>query len=187
MSPPLPQLHHLPQDRGDEEHAEPRLAGLRHPGARPLQRRLRPVSAAVLQAAPLCALFPSSLWYPPAPGSPSAPWFPPDARPFEPPVPLGGSASRCLLSPVSDVAVATVDKNIPPKPAEKEEEEEGEKPPWRDRHQVDVCRAVLWGAGCDTAPFLAGPSRWRCMTGIGMAGEPGGSGGLLASPCPRWR
>ena len=38
----------------------------------------------------------------------------------------GGSASRRRLGPMSDVAVATVDKNIPPKKPEEEEEEEEE-------------------------------------------------------------
>ena len=103
------------------------------------------------------ALYPlplSSRWYPPALGSPSLRWVLPAARPVEPPVPVGGSASRCRLSPVSDVAVATVDKNIPPKPAEEEEEEEeeGEKPPQRDQHDLvgkEVCRVVLLGASRD--------------------------------------
>ncbi|XP_040424858.1 copine-9 isoform X1 [Cygnus olor] len=35
-------LHHLPQDRGGEEHAQPGVAALHHPRARPLQRGLRP-------------------------------------------------------------------------------------------------------------------------------------------------
>lgn len=59
-----PQLHHLPQDGGGAEHAEPGVAGVRHPGARPLQRRPRPVSAVsprvptVSPGSPLRTLFP---------------------------------------------------------------------------------------------------------------------------------
>lgn len=116
----------------------------------------------------------------------------------------GGSASRCRrrLGPVSDVAVATADKNIPPKTAEEEEEEEeGEKAhggvktnsPGAGAGAAPAVPADTPGTGQGergaslqvppaTPPLLAGPSRWRCTTGTVTAGEPGGLQGHPPRP-----